>query len=224
LIALRFKTPWIRQPRSSWFLVRWFFCAPQGEFIVSYGTTELGVAIPPRADTRFRIASNTKTMTSAVIMLLVQEGKIGLADPVTKYVSGVPNGDNITIAELLKMRSGLYNYTDAPELATSLDRDPTKAWTSAEVLAIAFTHPPLFPPGQAYDYCNTNYALLALGIISDLFATAQPVPRAGATEDIANAAVFLASDAASFITGQDLAVDGGLVPFGKFGWQEPGGL
>ena len=49
---------------------------PQGEFIVSYGTTELGGAVPPRAGTHFRIASNTKTMTSAVIMLLAQEGKI----------------------------------------------------------------------------------------------------------------------------------------------------
>jgi D-alanyl-D-alanine carboxypeptidase len=135
---------------------------PQGEFIVSYGTTELGGAIPPRAGTYFRIASNTKTMTSAVIMLLAQDGKIGLDDPVSKYVPGVPNGENITIAELLKMRSGLYNYTYAPELAASLDHDPTKAWTPAEVLAIAFKHPPLFPPGQAYDYCNTNYALLGL--------------------------------------------------------------
>ena len=135
---------------------------PQGEFIVGYGTTELGVAIPPRADTHFRIASNTKTMTSAVIMLLAQEGKIGLDDPISKYVPGVPNGDNITIAQLLRMRSGLYNYTNAPELATSVDHNPTKAWTPAEVLAIAFKHPPLFPPGQAYDYCNTNYALLGL--------------------------------------------------------------
>ena len=59
-----------------------------------------------------------------------------------------------------------------------------------------------------------------LGAISDLFATVQPVPRSGATNDIAHAAVFLASDAASFITGQDLAVDGGLVPLGKFGWEE----
>ncbi len=135
---------------------------PQGEFIVGYGTTELGSVIPPRAGTHFRIASNTKTMTSAVIMLLAQDGKIALADPVSKYVAGVPNGDNITIAELLKMRSGLYNYTAAPELAASLDHDPTRAWTPAEVLAIAFKHKPLFPPGQAYDYCNTNYALLGL--------------------------------------------------------------
>jgi NAD(P)-dependent dehydrogenase (short-subunit alcohol dehydrogenase family) len=59
-----------------------------------------------------------------------------------------------------------------------------------------------------------------LGAISELFATVQAVPRAGATDDIASAALFLASDAASFITGQDMCVDGGLVPFGKYGWEE----
>ena len=75
---------------------------------------------------------------------------------------GVPNGDNITIAELLKMRSGLYNYTAAPELAESLDRDPTKVWTPEELLAIAFKRPPYFAPGTEFDYCNTNYALLGL--------------------------------------------------------------
>jgi D-alanyl-D-alanine carboxypeptidase len=50
-------------------------------------------------------------MTAAVIMQLAQEDKLSLGDPVSKYVSGVPNGDSITIAELLEMRSGLYNYT-----------------------------------------------------------------------------------------------------------------
>jgi D-alanyl-D-alanine carboxypeptidase len=130
---------------------------PQGEFEFGYGTTELGGTTLPRAD-----ASNTKTMTAAVIVLLVQEGKLRFDDPVSKYVSGVPNGDNITISELLKMRSGLFNYTSAPELAESLDHDPARVWTTDELLAIAFKHPPVFAPGTKFDYCNTNYALLGL--------------------------------------------------------------
>ena len=60
----------------------------------------------------------------------------------------------------------------------------------------------------------------ALGAIADLFTTVQLIPRAGITDEIARAAVFLASDAASFITGQNIVVDGGLVPLGKFGWEE----
>jgi D-alanyl-D-alanine carboxypeptidase len=135
---------------------------PQGALAFGYGATELGGTTSPRADTHFRVASNTKTMMAAVIVLLVQEGKLRFDDPVSKYVEGVPNGDNITISELLKMRSGLYNYTSAPELAKSLDHDPTKAWTPEELLAIAFKRPPLFAPGTEYDYCNTNYALLGL--------------------------------------------------------------
>ena len=74
----------------------------------------------------------------------------------------MPNGDNITIAQLLEMRSGLYNYTNAPEVSASIDRDPTKVWTPQELLAIAFAHPPNFPPGTDYEYSNTNYALLGL--------------------------------------------------------------
>lgn len=135
---------------------------PLGEFAFGYGATELGGTMPPRADTHFRAASNTKTMTAAVIVLLAQEGKLRFDDPVSKYVQGVPNGDKITISELLKMRSGLYNYTSAPELAKSLDHDPSRVWTPEELLAIAFKRPPLFAPGKEYDYCNTNYVLLGL--------------------------------------------------------------
>lgn len=147
---------------------------PQGDFVFGYGSTELGVTIPPSANTHFRAASNTKTMTAAVIVQLAQEGKLRFDDPVSKYVSGVPNGDNITIGELLKMRSGLYNFTGAPELAESLDHDPTKVWTPEELLAIAFKRPPLFAPGKEFDYCNTNYVLL--GLIAEKVA-GEPLAR-----------------------------------------------
>src|SRR5207249_2302522 len=148
--------------------------APQGKFTLTYGTTLLGATTQPRADTHFRIASNTKSMTAAVIVLLAQEGKLSLDDPVSKYVPSVPNGDNITIDELLRMRSGLYNYTDAPELAAIVDRDPTKVWTTEEVLAIAFARSPniraaaragtLLPTD--YTDLNPSFAYFPGGVIS----------------------------------------------------------
>ena len=60
------------------------------------------------------------------------------------------------------MRSGFYNYTDAPEISASIDHDPARVWTAAELLAIAFAHPPNAPPGTAFEYNNTNYLLLTL--------------------------------------------------------------
>ena len=135
---------------------------PQGDFTVASGTTELGVQSPPDADTHFRIASNTKTMTSAVVLQLAQEGKLALSDPVSKYVSGVPDGDNITVEELLKMRTGLYNYTNSQQMATSLDDDPTREWTPQELLDIAFAQPANFAPDAEFEYSNTNYALLGM--------------------------------------------------------------
>jgi D-alanyl-D-alanine carboxypeptidase len=135
---------------------------PQGSYTAAVGTTELGMLTPPTADTHFRIASNTKTMTAALIMLLAQEGKLRLGDPVSSYVPGVPNGDHITVAQLLKMRSGLYGYTEDPALASALDADPGRVWTPNQVLDMAFQHPPLFEPDARYDYNNTNYALLGL--------------------------------------------------------------
>ncbi|MFF4297365.1 serine hydrolase domain-containing protein [Streptomyces vinaceus] len=135
---------------------------PQGTYRAIVGTSELGGTTPPRTSDHFRIASNTKTMTAALIMLLAQEGELRLTDPVSAYVPGVPNGAHITLAQLLTMRSGLYNYTDAPELATALDADPGKARTPQQMLDIAFRRPPDFAPGASYEYSNTNYVLLGL--------------------------------------------------------------
>ncbi|HEY9758439.1 MAG TPA: serine hydrolase domain-containing protein [Oculatellaceae cyanobacterium] len=137
---------------------------PQEQFTVNYGTTELGAHTTPDAQTHFRIASNTKTMTAALIMLLAQKQKLALEDPISKYVSGVPNGDKITIANLLEMRSGLYNYTDSPKISDCIDREPTKVWSPKELLALSFAHQISAPAGEKFEYDNTNYALLGLAI------------------------------------------------------------
>ena len=132
----------------------------QGDWSAVYGTQEIGQEIPMSMDDHFRIGSNTKTMTVTVILQLVQEGKLSLDDPISKFRPDVPNGRKITIAQLAEMRSGLYSYTSSKAFNRTLDDDPQKVWTPDELLAIAFKKPPLFPPGSQYDYSNTNLVLL----------------------------------------------------------------
>ncbi|MEV0687318.1 serine hydrolase domain-containing protein [Nocardia sp. NPDC050378] len=136
----------------------------QGDWTETFGTRVIGADDPLSADDYFRIGSNTKTMTSTVILQLVQEGKLALEDPIDEYWPGVPNGDQITIAQLSEMRSGLYSYTFDPEFNATLDSDPDKVWTPEEMLAIAFSHPVNFAPGEKFEYSNTNTILLGLVI------------------------------------------------------------
>ena len=136
--------------------------SPEGEFSAAYGTTERGTETPPTADTVFRIGSNTKTMTGTVILQLVDEGMLSLDDTVSKYLDGVPNGDEITLAMLLSMRSGLPNYTDSAGFDAAIEADPERVWQPQEMLDMAFQSEPLFDPGSEYSYSNTNTVLLAL--------------------------------------------------------------
>lgn len=136
----------------------------QGDWTGAFGTRTWGTDEPVSAGDHFRIGSNTKTMTSTVILQLVQEGKLALDDPISKYIPGVPGGDQITIANLSEMRSGLYSYSFDTTFNNTLDQEPQKVWTPQELLDIAFSHPQNGPPAQEFNYSNTNIILLGLVI------------------------------------------------------------
>ena len=140
---------------------------PEGEFTATYGVTKPGGSTPVSVDDHIRVGSNTKTWTGTVILQLVQEGKIALEDPVSKYRPDVPNGDNITIEQMLLMRSGLANYTETLELNTALDENPDRVWEPEELIKMALPLPVDFEPGTDYHYSNTNTILLGL-IAEDL--------------------------------------------------------
>ncbi len=136
----------------------------QGDWSAAFGTKKIGTNEPMSLGDYIRIASNTKTMTATVILQLVQAGKLSLDDPISKYVGGIPNGDQVTIGQLAEMRSGLDSFTSNLEYEKLLDTDPTKAYTPDELLAIARAQTPLSPPDQTFYYSNTNYLLLGLVI------------------------------------------------------------
>ncbi|MFJ9694783.1 serine hydrolase domain-containing protein [Kitasatospora sp. NPDC101183] len=135
------------------------------------GVADLATGEPVPARARFRIGSVTKTLVATVVLQLAGERRLSLDDTVEHLLPGaVPNGGGITLRQLLNHTSGLFNYTDAPGIDPQTE-DQWRAWlagprwhtyTSADLLALATTRAPYFPPGQGWHYSNTNYLLAGM--------------------------------------------------------------
>ncbi|MFJ6758960.1 MULTISPECIES: serine hydrolase domain-containing protein [unclassified Streptomyces] len=134
----------------------------KGEYVRSFGIADKATGAPMTPGLNMRIGSETKTFTVTALLELVDEGKVGLDDPIGKYIEGVPNGDRITLRQLAEMRSGLFNYSEDEGFFKALTSDPRRPFTPQELLAYSFKHPVLFEPGAKFYYCNTNLILLGL--------------------------------------------------------------
>ncbi|MGW0162460.1 serine hydrolase domain-containing protein [Mycobacterium sp. NPDC003323] len=131
------------------------------------GVADTVTGEPLTLDHHTRIGSVTKTFTGTAVLQLVDQGRIRLTDPISRYVDGVPNGDRITLNMLGRMRSGLFDYSEdeqwVDEFFAQAPTGPDAfAYTPRRLLAVAFAHPPNFAPDTDYQYSNTNTVLLAL--------------------------------------------------------------
>jgi D-alanyl-D-alanine carboxypeptidase len=129
-------------------------------YVRAFGVSNTATGEPMTADMHMRIGSTTKSFVVTAILILADQGKLNLDDAIDRYVKGAPNGDKITLRQLAAMRSGLFNYAD--EINPKMPEQPFRQWTPRELVEVAFRHPPLFPPGSAFDYSNTNTVLLGL--------------------------------------------------------------
>ncbi|MGY4997772.1 serine hydrolase domain-containing protein [Streptomyces sp. 900105245] len=134
----------------------------QPDYVRSFGVADRASGRKMTPDLFMRIGSETKTFTVTALLQLADQGKVGLDDPIGRYVDGVPNGDRITLRQLAGMRSGLFNYTEDDDFFKALTSDPRRPFTPQQLLDYAFRHPVLFEPGQKFFYSNTNLILLGL--------------------------------------------------------------
>lgn len=134
----------------------------QGTYVSAQGKADLTTGEPMQIDDHVRIGSITKTFTVTVLLQLVEQGRMGLDDPVSKYVSYIPNGQNITLRMLANMTSGLFSYTEDDTFVNDLLSNPEQVWTPSQLLNIAIAHPPYFAPGTGFHYSNTNTVLLGV--------------------------------------------------------------
>jgi CubicO group peptidase (beta-lactamase class C family) len=122
-----------------------------------YGLANVELQSPVKPESIFQSGSVGKQFTATAIMMLVEEGKVHLDDPLTKYFPDAPaTWNQVTIRELLSHTSG---FTDYPE-----GFDFRKDYTEADLLKIVEGIPLAFPPGTKYEYANLGYLTLGLVI------------------------------------------------------------
>ena len=125
----------------------------------SFGSANLEWHIPNAPSTRFHIGSITKQFTAANILLLADQGKLRLDDPVSKYIDNSPDAwKNITLLHLLTHTSGIVSITDLPPDQAAL----TRGGTPAEIVERFRNQALLFPPGTQARYSNSGYILLGM--------------------------------------------------------------
>lgn len=116
---------------------------------------ELGVKNTPKAV--FHVASVSKSFTAAAIILLEQRGHLNTKDILSKYIPDYPNGDRITLHNLLVHTSGIPNVNSFP----GYDEKSLSPHELDEIISWFKNKPLQFEPGARYRYSNSNYNLLA---------------------------------------------------------------
>jgi len=121
-----------------------------------YGLSNVELQVPVKPESIFQSGSVGKQFTATAVMMLVEEGKIGLEDPLTKYFPDAPaTWKQVTIRELLSHTAG---FTDYPK-----DFDMRKDYTEADLIKILEGIPLAYLPGTSWSYSNLGF--LTLGVV-----------------------------------------------------------
>lgn len=135
--------------------------AREGKIILAkgYGMANLELSVPATEKTAFAIYSITKTFTGVATMMLVEDGKILLEDPVSKHLSDLPiTWNRVTIRHLLTHTSGIKDVCEVPADPCNETRD----FTQAEIIKLVATYPLDFPSGERWEYNNLGFFLLGM--------------------------------------------------------------
>ncbi|KUJ67394.1 serine hydrolase [Streptomyces albus subsp. albus] len=138
------------------------------------GTRAADSTAPVPWNAHFRAASTTKAFTAVVVLQLAAEKRLSLDDTVERWLPGVVAGNGndgrrITVRDLLRQTSGLFDYMDDPDIQQQVfqhfDENRYNATPAADLVAVAMRHKPLFTPQPGHSrwaYSNTNYLLAAM--------------------------------------------------------------
>ncbi|MER5778128.1 serine hydrolase domain-containing protein [Streptomyces sp. NPDC002039] len=130
-------------------------------------TTALGesmTGVPARPAMHFRTGSVGIVYMATVLLQLVEQGKVALDDPVSRWLPDLPHGSEITLRMLGASTSGLHDYVTDPKFLAALEAAPFREWTANEVNEYATSQPLLYEPGTNWSYSHANFQLLGAAL------------------------------------------------------------
>lgn len=133
-----------------------------GSWTTARGTTTRGGSTPVTEDMRFRIGQNTTPMTCEVLLRLVDDGKVGLDDQLTKWVPGLIGAEGVTLRELCQNTSGIGDYAAA--LSGKFVMNPTRQWPPLELASDGMAMQRYGKPGEKYGPSATNAVLVGMAL------------------------------------------------------------
>ncbi|WP_380283009.1 serine hydrolase domain-containing protein [Kitasatospora purpeofusca] len=126
------------------------------------GESMTGVAAEPAM--HFRAGSMAFPFFGIVLLQLAEEGRIGLDDPIARWLPEVPRADEITLRMLGDTTSGLADYVTDQGFLDALAADPFRHWTPEELVGISTGHPFWYRPGTNWSYSHANFVLLGAAL------------------------------------------------------------
>ncbi len=161
---------WVEAGKSAGLVIG---VAADGEMLHAkgYGFADLEHQVPMADDAILLVGSITKQFTTVAVLQLVEQGRLSLEDPVSKYFPDFPRGSEVTVRRLLDHTSGIASYTDYD---ISREEKWVRPYTTADMVEhIARYQPPYdFPVGTAWNYTNSGF-FLAGAIVEQI--TGQPL-------------------------------------------------
>ncbi|MEV6250111.1 serine hydrolase domain-containing protein [Streptomyces sp. NPDC051742] len=136
----------------------------EGREVVTAALGESMTGVPADPAMHFRNGNVAISYMGTALLRLVDEGRVGLDDPVGRWLPDLRDGNRITLRMLAASTTGLVDYVKAPGFAESVSKDPFRQWTAEELVGISTSRNRWYEPGTNWNYSHANFVLLGAAL------------------------------------------------------------
>ena len=132
----------------------------EGRVVATLARGESMTGVPATPDMHFRNGAVAFSYVATLALQLADDKRLGLDDPLARYLPDLPHADKITLRMLLNMTSGYADYVRDDRFIADFYANPFRHWTPEELIDIGLSRPLMFEPGTNWGYSHTGYVIM----------------------------------------------------------------